>query len=147
MFEGSLRYATAMASIRFVNASSVLDLTEEDFAFVTGDRLWLGVDRSRARRCVEALVYGAIDVVGLPRFAAPVEFIAAAIALYVHPVNAQLACAIMDGAQFSDTIISGVDTPISAAELFSHVLRVRAGSTKDVDKAQVLATRRLKVGA
>src|SRR5262249_20686713 len=34
-------------------------------------------DRSRARRCVEACVYGTLDFVGYPRFPAPVEFIAA----------------------------------------------------------------------
>src|SRR5205823_588312 len=40
-------------------------------------------DRSRARRCVEACVYGTLDFVGYPRFPAPVEFIAAVIAYYV----------------------------------------------------------------
>src|SRR5438067_6813027 len=40
-----------------------------------------------ARRCVEACVYGTLDFVGYPRFPAPVEFIAAVIAYYVHPVN------------------------------------------------------------
>src|SRR5436853_1538993 len=37
--------------------------------------------------CVEACVYGTLDFVGYPRFPAPVEFIAAVIAYYVHPVN------------------------------------------------------------
>src|SRR5438045_7994146 len=32
-----------------------------------------------------------------PRFPAPVEFIAAVIAYYVHPVNIQTACLIMEG--------------------------------------------------
>src|SRR5438128_8283947 len=39
------------------------------------------------RSCVEACVYGTLDFVGYPRFPAPVEFIAAVIAYYVHPVN------------------------------------------------------------
>src|SRR5207244_11138695 len=39
--------------------------------------------------CVEACVYGTLDFVGYPRFPAPVEFIAAVIAYYVHPVNIQ----------------------------------------------------------
>src|SRR5437870_12320726 len=41
------------------------------------------------RSCVEACVYGTLDFVGYPRFPAPVEFIAAVIAYYVHPVNIQ----------------------------------------------------------
>src|SRR4051794_41311124 len=48
-------------------------------------------------RCVEACVYGTLDFVGYPRFPAPVEFIAAVIAYYVHPVNIQTACLIMEG--------------------------------------------------
>src|SRR5699024_4069035 len=48
---------------------------------------WIATDRSRARRCVEACVYGTLDFVGYPRFPAPVEFIAAVIAYYVHPVK------------------------------------------------------------
>src|SRR5207302_3103250 len=77
---------------------SVLDLTEDDFDFLTSNKVWIATDRSRARRCVEACVYGTLDFVGYPRFPAPVEFIAAVIAYYVHPVNIQTACLIMEGA-------------------------------------------------
>src|SRR5207253_11427795 len=82
--------------------------------------------RSRARRCVEACVYGTLDFVGYPRFPAPVEFIAAVIAYYVHPVNIQTACLIMEGAEFAENIINGVERPVKAAELFAFTLRVRA---------------------
>src|SRR5204863_3161686 len=64
------------------------------------NKVWIATDRSRARRCVEACVYGTLDFVGYPRFPAPVEFIAAVIAYYVHPVNIQTACLIMEGAEF-----------------------------------------------
>src|SRR5580692_12504959 len=68
----------------FIQASAVLDLTEDDFDFLTSNKVWFATDRSRARRCVEACVYGTLDFVGYPRFPAPVEFIAAVIAYYVH---------------------------------------------------------------
>src|SRR5215475_6641320 len=42
-------------------------------------------------------------------FPAPVEFIAAVIAYYVHPVNIQTACLIMEGAEFTENIINGVE--------------------------------------
>src|SRR5438034_11660766 len=74
--------------------------------------LWIATDRSRARRCVEACVYGTLDFVGYPRFPAPVEFIAAVIAYYVHPVNIQTACLIMEGAEFTENIINGVERPV-----------------------------------
>src|SRR5688572_13980152 len=75
------------------------------------------------------LVYGTLDFVGYPRFPAPVEFIAAVIAYYVHPVNIQTACLIMEGAEFTENIINGVERPVKAAELFAFTLRVRAGNT------------------
>src|SRR5438270_11984120 len=78
-----------LASIKLIQASAVLDLTEDDFDFLTSNKVWIATDRSRARRCVEACVYGTLDFVGYPRFPAPVEFIAAVIAYYVHPVNIQ----------------------------------------------------------
>src|SRR5438309_9802268 len=76
-----------------------------------------------------ACVYGTLDFVGYPRFPAPVEFIAAVIAYYVHPVNIQTACLIMEGAEFTENIINGVERPVKAAELFAFTLRVRAGNT------------------
>src|SRR5205085_2983731 len=81
---------------------------------------WIATDRSRARRCVEACVYGTLDFVGYPRFPAPVEFIAAVIAYYVHPVNIQTACLIMEGAEFTENIINGVERPVRSEERFSR---------------------------
>src|SRR5436190_10403341 len=77
--EQSVRFQTALASIKLIQASAVLDLTEDDFDFLTSNKVWIATDRSRARRCVEACAYGTLDFVGYPRFPAPVEFIAAVI--------------------------------------------------------------------
>src|SRR5258706_13449654 len=90
--EQSVRFQTALASIKLIQASAVLDLTEDDFGFLTSKKVWIGTDRSRARRRVEACVYGTLDFVRYPRFPAPVELIAAGIAYCVHPVNLQPAC-------------------------------------------------------
>src|SRR2546425_9005928 len=118
--EQSVRFQTALASIKLIQASAVLDLTEDDFDFLTSNKVWIATDRSRARRCVEACVYGTLDFVGYPRFPAPVEFIAAVIAYYVHPVNIQTACLIMEGAEFTENIdrksgSAGMPRPISYA--------------------------------
>src|SRR5437773_1137716 len=75
--EQSVRFQTALASIKLIQASAVLDLTEDDFDFLTSNKVCIATDRSRARRCVEACVYGTLDFVGYPRFFSLVEFIAA----------------------------------------------------------------------
>src|SRR5260370_20264880 len=82
----SVRFQTALASVKRIQAPAVLDLTEDDFDFLTSSKGWIATDRSRARRCVEACVYGTLDFVRFPRFPAPVEFLAAHIAHYDHPV-------------------------------------------------------------
>src|SRR5258706_286574 len=98
--EQSVRFQTALASIKLIQASAVLDLTEDDFDFLTSNKVWIATDRSRARRCVEACVYGTLDYVGLTLFPAHIEFIAAVIAYYVQPVNCLTAYLIMEGAEF-----------------------------------------------
>src|SRR6266567_1336400 len=118
--EQSVRFQTALASIKLIQASAVLDLTEDDF------------------------VYGTLDVVGSPLLPAPVEFIAAVIAYYVHPVNIQKACLIMEGAEFTENIINGVERPVKAAELFAFTLRVRAGNTDVLTDAEENVRQKLR---
>src|SRR5207237_362425 len=88
----SVRFQSALASIKLIQASAVVDLTEDDFDFLTSNKVWIATDRSRARRCVEACVYGTLDFVGYPRFPAPAEFIAAVIAYYFDHVKIQTPC-------------------------------------------------------
>src|SRR5262245_35449588 len=134
--EQSVRFQTALASIKLIQASAALDLTEDDFDFLTSNKAWIATDRSRARRCVEACVYGTLDVVGYPRFPAPVEFIAAVMPHYVHPVNIQTACLTMAAAEVKENIINGVERPVEAAEVFAFALGVRAGNTDVVTDAE-----------
>src|SRR5262245_46550233 len=135
--EQSVRFQTALASIKLIQASAVLDLTEDDFDFLTSNKVWIATDRSRARRCVEACVYGTLDFVGYPRFPAPLAY-------YVHPVNIQTACLIMEGAEFTENIINGVERPVKAAELFAFTLRVRAGNTDVLTDAEENVRQKLR---
>src|SRR5207245_1086984 len=142
--EQSVRFQTALASIKLIQASAVLDLTEDDFDFLTSIKVWIATDRSRARRCVEACVYGTMEFVGYPRFPAPVVFISAVVAYYVHSVNIQTACLIMEGAEFTENMINGVERPVKAAELFALTLRVRAGNTDVLTEAEENVRQKLR---
>src|SRR6185295_1391455 len=120
--ELSVRFQTALASIKLIQASAVLDLTEDDFDFLTSFKVWIATDSSRA----------------------PVEFFAAVIAYYVHPVNIQTARLIMEGAEFTENIINGVERPVKAAELFAFTLRVRAGNTYVLTDAEENVRQKLR---
>src|SRR5262245_51349223 len=122
--EQSVRFQTDLAFIKLIQHSAVLDLPEDDSDFLTSNKVWTATDRSRARRCVEACVYGTLDFVVYPRFPAPVEFIASVIAYYFHPVNIQTACLIMEGAELTENIINGFKLPVKAAELLPFTLRL-----------------------
>src|SRR5260370_16742393 len=102
--EQSVRFQTALASIKLIQASAVLDLTEDDFDFLTSNKVWIATDRSRARRCVEACGDGTLDFVGYPRFPAPVESIPPAIPYYFHPSNIQTPSLTMQLPEFTETI-------------------------------------------
>src|SRR5690625_7903973 len=104
--EQSVRFQTALASIKLIQASAVLDLTEDDFDFLTSNKVWIATDRSRARRCVEACVYGTLGFVGYPRFPSPAGFIAGVMAYSVHPVNIATSCLLMVGGEFRANIIT-----------------------------------------
>src|SRR5690242_11469094 len=82
--EQSVRFQTALASIKLIQASAVLDLNADNFDFLSSNKVGFATDHLRARRCVDACGYGTLDFVGYPRCPAPVEFIAAGIAYYVH---------------------------------------------------------------
>src|SRR5258708_1375121 len=142
--EQSVRFQTALASIKLIQASAVLDLTEDDFDFLTTNKVWIATDRYRARRGVEDCVYGTLEFVGCPRFTGADEFIAAVIAYYVHPVNIQTACLLMEGAEFAENIINGAERPVKAVELFAFTLRVRAGNTDVLTDAEENVRQKLR---
>src|SRR5438270_349093 len=83
--EQSVRFQTALASIKLIQASAVLDLTEDDFDFLTSNKVWIATDRSRAGRCVELAFFVTLDFVGSLGFLVLVELFAAFIAFMFIP--------------------------------------------------------------
>lgn len=140
-----IRFCTACASVKLVEESGLLDLSEKDFEFLTINKPWVANERARARLVVESAVYGTLDYIGLPRFAVPAEFIAAAVAYYVHPVNHMYACSVFDGVEWTENVINGIERPVRAQEIFSMVLRIKAGDESPVENKFKDVKKRLKV--
>ena len=140
-----IRYCTACASVKLVEEAGLLDLSEKNFEFLTIAKPWLANERARARLVVESAVYGTLDYLGMPRFAVPAEFIAAAIAYYVHPVNCMYASSIFDGAEWTENVINGIERPVRSQEIFAMVLRVKAGDETPIETKFKEVKKRLKV--
>src|SRR5688500_4892825 len=83
--EQSVRFQTAMASIKLIQSSAVLDLTEDDFDFLTSNKVWSATDLLRAGRGLELCVNVTLNFLGSPRFLVLVEFIAAVLAYMFIP--------------------------------------------------------------
>src|SRR4051794_4841027 len=113
--EQSVRFQTALASIKLIQSSAVLDLTEDDFDFLTSNKVWIATDGSRGRSWIEPCVYRGLAFVGNIPFASTFDVIAAAIAYYVPPLKIHTACLIMKGVEFTETIINGGARPVKAA--------------------------------
>src|SRR5437870_5797370 len=121
--EQSVRFQTALASIKLIQASAVLDLTEDDFDFLTSNKVWIATDRSRARRCVEACVYGTLDFVAYARWPSTAAAVSAVIAYYVRPVHMQTARLIIEGAEFTESSTNSFTRPFRATNIFAPTLR------------------------
>ena len=124
----TVRYAAALGAIKVVQEQSLLNLTPDAFKFLTSDKPWVSTDRGEARRVVEAATFGSLDYLGFQHIAVPAEFIAAAIAHFVHPNNMMTACTVMDGIQWSEEIINGTEVTVTSKELFAHVLQILGGN-------------------
>ena len=86
-----------------------LGVTEEDFTLMTGDTVWTADIRPPIRRALEVCIYGVVDMIGLPRFELPAEYIAAIISTFVAPVNYFPACTWLAGGLSNEDIIQGRD--------------------------------------
>src|SRR5437870_4113460 len=106
--EQSVRFQTALASVKLIQASAVLDLTEDDFDFLTSNKVWIATDRFRVRRCIEICVYRTLDLVGYARFHSAISFNAAVIDFYVHTVMIHSQWLIMEGGDVTNMVINGV---------------------------------------
>ena len=82
-------------------------------------------DRCRAFLCVEVCVYCTLVFVVFPLFPASFEFIVACIFYFVHPVNTQMYCLTMQGADSTEQIINGIGLPVKPSSALVPPVGVR----------------------
>ena len=90
--------------------------------------MWLAGDRATVRNTFDGLLFQSLDLLGLPRFMLPVEYVAAAIVAFVHPANYFPACLWSEshGSTTDEMALDGEYDRFSARELFAVVCNIYA---------------------
>lgn len=108
------------------DAVAAFGVAKPDFDLVTRREPWLGTDRERVVRVLNSLLFGSLDLLGLPRIQAPAEYIAAVLVTFVAPVNYQLACRFFEQSRPVDDLAlnpgSQAMETVTASQLFAMVI-------------------------
>lgn len=102
------------------DAFEALAILPEDFELVCATVPYVGADRHRVTNVLTSLIWGTLDVVGLPRIEVPTEFIASVISVFVSPGNLAVACRWMEAGTAAETLAAGGSLePVTAQQLFA----------------------------
>lgn len=96
----TLSEQTAMATLAVIDQYlpkdfDTLGITEEDFEHLSGSTPFLRPHMSGLVRTMNALIFGTLEVMTLPKLVVPAEYVAAVITACVHPCNVMAMCVIM----------------------------------------------------
>ena len=84
-----------------------LGIAPVDWESLTGSQLWLPVDKGRMDTTLRQIVFGAIDLMALPRPTIPAEWAAAIISMLVNPINWMTACSLWSTSPPTVDLIDG----------------------------------------
>ena len=111
---------------------SSLGVSEADVRVVQGRAPWAASERARITRTLDTLVYGAMDLMGIPRFPVSAEHGAAAIYLYVDGANTMAACRWLADAKSAEELMgeSGLETErVTPSKLLALVANMYGNET------------------
>lgn len=92
-----LSYETALTTLRniehYLTADyDALGIRKEEFELVSGPKGWLREDLRPVMRTLNALTFGTLELMGMPKIIVPAEYQAAIITACVAPGNRMAAC-------------------------------------------------------
>lgn len=127
----------------------VIGLSSEDFDRVTGNRPWQGSERNQITVALNTLLSGVLDAAGRPRFSLPAEWVAAAIAVFVSPINIQLACDYVERPGTASDLGRGVEEfdRCTARQLFALIVQFHGSKEHTEARRQFEKQTKLKLDA
>jgi len=130
-----MKYEIAKRAMSLVAQASTgvfesLGISRKDFDTVTGAIPWLATDRVRVRAVLDTMIYASVDLIGVPRFELCAEYIAAALGIFVHPVNLMVACRFMEGSSQAEVLSQdSLADPVTARQLHALVIRLHTSES------------------
>lgn len=131
----NLSMETALGTMHAIAAYTSADfdalgIQPQDFSLTYDAIPWTRDNRRRVMATLDSLMFGTLDVMGLPRIAVPAEYVAAIVSTFVAPMNRMVACIWLaeqrsTGTRAMDLAAAGVDgdvDPASASEIFALVV-------------------------
>lgn len=156
-----LSYETAIAMLRTIQLYTpsdfdVLGITQEQFEKVSGPTPWRREEMNLVIRTMNAILFGSLEIMAVPKITVPSEFIAAHIVALIHPGNRMVACIWM--AQERQTGVGAMDLaarqdgasvydPTSADQLFALVCQLSDSSYANTAREQFRERLGLKIEA
>lgn len=70
----------------------MLGITQEQFSKLTQNYMWLRSDMQIVMRTMITMIYGSLEIMGIPKITVPSEFIAPHVATLVAPCNRMICC-------------------------------------------------------
>lgn len=91
---------TALATLKIIEQFlpsdfDQLGITEEEFEQLSSNNPWRRDHIQRVVRTMNALIFGSMEVMALPKLIVPSEYVAAVIVAVVHPANVMACCILM----------------------------------------------------
>jgi len=93
----NLSYSVARAVLVGIDKYTVSDfdglgITQQHFEMATGTLPWRRDQMSPVMRTLNALLFGTLEQLGMPKIVVPSEYVAAIVASFVAPGNRMVAC-------------------------------------------------------
>ena len=121
-----MAFSSSFVTVQSSAVSLPSGVNDAEMRLCRGDAPWIGTDRPSIVRTLESLLYGSLDVLGLPRIRIPAEYVASVLVTVVKPLNIALACSWMqrEGSAALEALVTSAEVggniePVSAERLFA----------------------------
>jgi len=124
---------------------SHMGMSDDDYDLFTGSGVWQRQDQGSIESISSNIITGVMDMVGIQRIEVSAEYIAAVIAMFVHPVNYFTACSWLARNYSNEDLASG-NSQLSIERVTPGVVYALVEQLQAKNPAEYLARFNKRVG-